>query len=118
MVRIGILKDITARGKLKEVIDFVKDFRENGKKIIGRNSMIKDFENWYEKTYHKKVKVEYSTFGTNEVYSNVGEWTKFSYKTGLIKVGDTFNLTIESKLDNMNLLIDDLSISYIWSGGF
>ena len=22
--------------------------------------MIKDFENWYEKTYHKKVKVEYS----------------------------------------------------------
>lgn len=34
LVRIGILKDITARGKLKEVIDFVKDFRENGKKII------------------------------------------------------------------------------------
>lgn len=34
MVRIGILKDITARGKLKDVIDFVKDFRENGKKII------------------------------------------------------------------------------------
>lgn len=34
MVRIGILKDITAHGKLKEVIDFVKDFRENGKKII------------------------------------------------------------------------------------
>ena len=34
MVRIGMLKDITARGKLKEVIDFVKDFRENGKKII------------------------------------------------------------------------------------
>ena len=34
MVRIGILKDITARGKLKEVIDFVEDFRENGKKII------------------------------------------------------------------------------------
>lgn len=34
MVRIGILKDITTRGKLKEVIDFVKDFQENGKKII------------------------------------------------------------------------------------
>jgi SWI/SNF-related matrix-associated actin-dependent regulator 1 of chromatin subfamily A len=34
MVRIGILKDITARGKLKEVIEFVQDFRENGKKII------------------------------------------------------------------------------------
>lgn len=34
MVKIGILKDITARGKLKEIIEFVKDFRENGKKII------------------------------------------------------------------------------------
>lgn len=34
MVKIGIMKDITARGKLKEVVDFVKDFRENGKKII------------------------------------------------------------------------------------
>jgi SWI/SNF-related matrix-associated actin-dependent regulator 1 of chromatin subfamily A len=34
MVRIGILKDITARGKLRDVIEFVNDFRENGKKII------------------------------------------------------------------------------------
>ena len=34
MVRIGILKDITARGKLRQVIEFVQDFRENGKKII------------------------------------------------------------------------------------
>lgn len=34
MVRIGILRDIAARGKLREVVDFVKDFRENGKKII------------------------------------------------------------------------------------
>jgi len=34
MVRIGILKDITARGKLRQIIEFVQDFRENGKKII------------------------------------------------------------------------------------
>jgi SWI/SNF-related matrix-associated actin-dependent regulator 1 of chromatin subfamily A len=34
MVRIGILRDIAARGKLREVVEFVKDFRENGKKII------------------------------------------------------------------------------------
>ena len=53
---------------------------ENGKKIIGRNSMIKDFENWYEKTYHKKVKVEYSTFGTNEDMYNLikKRWKLFS----------------------------------------
>lgn len=34
MVRIGVLKDVTARGKLRDVIEFVRDFRENGKKII------------------------------------------------------------------------------------
>lgn len=34
MVRINILRQISARGKVRDVIDFVKDFRENGKKII------------------------------------------------------------------------------------
>jgi Superfamily II DNA/RNA helicases, SNF2 family len=34
MVKIGILRDIAARGKLKDVVDFIKDFRENGKKLI------------------------------------------------------------------------------------
>ena len=34
MVRINILRQISARGKVREVIEFVKDFRENGKKII------------------------------------------------------------------------------------
>lgn len=34
MVRINILRQISARGKLKEVIEFVKDFRENGQKLV------------------------------------------------------------------------------------
>lgn len=34
MVRIGILRDIAARGKLKEVVEFVQDFRESGQKLI------------------------------------------------------------------------------------
>jgi SWI/SNF-related matrix-associated actin-dependent regulator 1 of chromatin subfamily A len=34
MVRIGILKDITARGKLRDVIEFVGSFRENNQKVI------------------------------------------------------------------------------------
>lgn len=34
MVRINILRQVAARGKVKEVIEFVKDFRENGQKII------------------------------------------------------------------------------------
>ena len=34
MVRINILRQISARDKVRDVIEFVKDFRENGKKII------------------------------------------------------------------------------------
>lgn len=34
MVRINILRQISARGKVRDFIEFVKDFRENGKKII------------------------------------------------------------------------------------
>lgn len=34
MVRINILRQISARGKVRDIIEFVKDFRENGKKII------------------------------------------------------------------------------------
>lgn len=34
MVRIGILRDIAARGKMKAVVDFVKDFIENNQKVV------------------------------------------------------------------------------------
>ena len=34
MVRINILRQISARGKIKEVVEFVCDFRENNQKII------------------------------------------------------------------------------------
>lgn len=34
MVRINVLRQISARGKVRDVIEFVNDFRENGKKII------------------------------------------------------------------------------------
>ena len=40
--------------------------------IFGENSMIQDFEQWYQDTYGRKVRVEYSTFGTNEeLYSQL-----------------------------------------------
>jgi spermidine/putrescine transport system substrate-binding protein len=39
--------------------------------IKGENSMIADFEDWYYKTYGKKVKVEYSCLGTNEELYNM-----------------------------------------------
>lgn len=73
---------------------------ENGKKIIGRNNMIHDFENWYEKTYHKKVKVEYSTFGTNEDMYNQ------------LTIGDTYDLICPSEYMIMKLLSEDKILKY------
>ena len=40
--------------------------------IFGENSLVSDFEEWYYETYGVPVKVEYSTFGTNEeLYSQL-----------------------------------------------
>lgn len=40
--------------------------------IFGENNMIEDFEDWYLENYGVKVRVEYSTFGTNEeMYSQL-----------------------------------------------
>ncbi|MBQ2200935.1 MAG: ABC transporter permease subunit, partial [Clostridia bacterium] len=39
--------------------------------VFGERSMIDDFEDWYYETYGRKVKVEYSTFGTNEDLYNM-----------------------------------------------
>lgn len=34
MVRINILRQVSARGKIRDAVEFVKDFQENGQKII------------------------------------------------------------------------------------
>jgi len=40
--------------------------------ITSENGLVSDFEDWYYDTYGKHVKVEYSTFGTNEdLYSKI-----------------------------------------------
>ena len=39
--------------------------------IKGENPIVKDFEDWYYRTYGKKVKVEYSCAGTNEELYNM-----------------------------------------------
>lgn len=63
--------------------------------IIGRNSMIQDFEEWYEETYGVKVNVEYSTFGTNEDLYN------------MLTLGDTFDLVCPSEYMFMKLISED-----------
>ncbi|MGN0477486.1 MAG: spermidine/putrescine ABC transporter substrate-binding protein, partial [Ruminococcus sp.] len=52
--------------------------------IFSDKSMIEEFEDWYYKTYGKKVRVEYSTYGTNEDLYNQ------------ITLGDRFDLVCPS----------------------
>ena len=37
-----------------------------GEEIFGENAIYDDFTEWFNETHDFKVKVEYSTFGTNE----------------------------------------------------
>ena len=59
--------------------------------IKGENSMVADFEDWYYKTYGKKVKVEYSCLGTNEELYN------------MLTLGDEYDLVCPSEYMIMKL---------------
>ena len=53
--------------------------------IKGENPIVKDFEDWYYRTYGKKVKVEYSCAGTNEELYN------------MLTLGDEYDLSCPSE---------------------
>lgn len=60
--------------------------------IFGENHIVSDFEDWYYENYGVRVKVEYSTFGTNEeLYSQ-------------LTLGDTFDLVCPSDYMIMKLM--------------
>lgn len=63
--------------------------------IIGVNSMVEDFEKWYYETYGIRVKVEYSTFGTNEDLYN------------MLTLGDVYDLVCPSEYMIMKLMAED-----------
>lgn len=63
--------------------------------IIGKSSMIQDFEEWYYETYGIRVKVEYSTFGTNEDLYN------------MLTLGDTYDLVCPSEYMIMKLMAEE-----------
>ena len=63
--------------------------------IFGENSMVEDFEAWYEETYGQKVRVEYSTFGTNEDLYN------------MLTIGDVYDLVCPSEYMIMKLMAED-----------
>lgn len=67
----------------------------NDKDIIGVNNMLKDFTDWYEKQYGKKINVEYSCFGSNEELYNQ------------LTLGDEFDLVCPSEYMIMKLLAEN-----------
>ncbi len=65
---------------------------DDGTEILGEENMADEFEVWYEKTYGEKVRVEYSTFGTNEDLYNQ------------MTLGDNFDLVCPSEYMIMKLM--------------
>lgn len=63
--------------------------------IIGENSMVEDFEEWYYETYGIRVNVEYSTFGTNEDLYN------------MLTLGDVYDLVCPSEYMVMKLMAEN-----------
>lgn len=68
----------------------------DGTVILAENSMVEDFQEWFYQVYGKKVKVEYSTFGTNEELYNQ------------ITLGDVYDLVCPSEYMIMKMMAEDL----------
>ena len=66
--------------------------------IIGENSMVDDFEDWYLRTFGIDVDVEYSTFGTNEDLYN------------MLTLGDVYDLVCPSEYMFMKLIDEGLLV--------
>lgn len=73
---------------------------DNGVTILGERPLYEEFEEWYEKTYGKKVHVEYSCFGTNEDLYNQ------------LTMGDTYDLVCPSEYMIMKLMAENQLCPY------
>lgn len=69
---------------------------DNGSVICPESSMIDDFETWFEEVYGKKVRVEYSTFGTNEELYNQ------------MLMGDVYDLACPSEYMIQKMIAEDM----------
>lgn len=72
----------------------------NGDVIFGQESLTDEFEDWYFEEYGQKVKVEYSTFGTNEEMYNQ------------ITIGDVYDLVCPSEYMIMKMLREGMLMPY------
>lgn len=89
ILRVSSWEEYIDLGGWDEAIDL-----ESGD-IFGENSMVDDFTEWFNDNHDYKVKVEYSTFGTNEDLYN------------RLSLGDTYDLVCPSDYMIMKLLDED-----------
>ncbi|MBO4389520.1 MAG: extracellular solute-binding protein [Lachnospiraceae bacterium] len=73
---------------------------DNDVSILGENSMVEDFEEWYFETYGRKVRVEYSTFGTNEELYN------------MLTLGDVYDVVCPSDYLLMRLMSEGKAVPF------
>jgi len=73
---------------------------EDGTEIMGDYSLVEDFEEWYKDTYNENVRVEYSTFGTNEELYNQ------------LTIGDVFDLVCPSEYMIMKMMREDMLVPF------
>ncbi len=84
-----------------ELIDIDNPFLPDSEGIIGNNSLIDDFTEWFNSGNHGfTIKVEYSTFGTNEDLYN------------RLNLGDTYDLICPSDYLIMQLLNEGKAEKY------
>lgn len=80
----------------EELIDIDNPYDENAGGVIGVNPMVDDFTDWFNsQNYGFNVRVEYSTFGTNEDLYN------------RLNLGDTYDLVCPSDYMLMQLIRED-----------
>ena len=72
----------------------------DGTVLCPENSLVEDFEEWFFETYGKKVRVEYSTFGTNEELYNQ------------LTIGDVYDLACPSEYMIMKMMREDMLEPY------
>jgi len=68
--------------------------------IYGEQSLVEDYEEWFYETYGKRVRVEYSTFGTNEELYNQ------------ITLGDVYDVVCPSEYMIMKMMTEDMVLPF------
>ena len=95
VLRVANCEEYIDEGDWDEAVEL-----DNGVTVFAENSMVEDFEDWYYETYGQKVRVEYSTYGTNEDLYNQ------------LTLGSRFDLVCPSEYMILKMLSEDKLVAF------